>query len=345
MSLLKLRALARLVESHHRPSVISARIFSTLPKPCSTISRHCSTTTQPTLAQVLDNVTAQLVAGQVPEPDLSAQYLLSYCLSQEEDNPAKPVLATDWLLSTGHHLTPDQADTLHRLVQCRLARMPVQYILGNWDFHNITIQVRPPVFIPRPETEQLVDLILSSLPPAVPGQHLRLLEIGPGSGAISLAVLSARPDLLVTCVERSQTAIKLTNDNASLLGLVDRLEVVQGKVEAGGQLEGLREEYHLVFSNPPYILRKDLMVLAPEISLYEDLRALDGGAEGLDVILPIIELAGGKLSTGGMVMLEVDPCHPHILPTKLESLETNFVVDRVVEDIAGKERFMVLRKT
>merc|ERR1712106_1201037 len=131
----------------------------------------------------------------------------------------------------------------------------------------------------------------------------------------------------------------------NLLGLKDRMNLVQGKVEAGVQLDGLCEEYDLVFSNPPYILRKDLMTLAPEIHLYEDLRALDGGAEGLDVILPIIELAGEKLSTGGLVMLEVDPCHPHLLPSKLDALSSSFVVDRVVEDIREKERFMVLRKT
>lgn len=338
------RALARLVCGHHRHSVLSVRTCSTQTPATSTQTPASST--HPTLSQVLDNVTSQLSAAQVPEPALSAQYLLSCCLLPQADlHSARPVLAQDWRQAPAQHLSPAQATTLHRLVQCRLARMPVQYILGNWDFHNITIQVRPPVFIPRPETEQLVDLVLSSLPPPVPGHHLHLLEVGPGSGAVSLAILSARQDLLVTCVERSQAAVELTRDNTSLLGLDDRLEVVQGKVEPGAQLEGLQEEYHLVFSNPPYILRKDLMALEPEISLYEDLRALDGGAKGLDVILPIIELAGEKLPKGGLLMLEVDPCHPHLLPTKLESLDTSMVVDRVVEDFTGKERFMVLRKT
>lgn len=306
----------------------------------------CSTTTSSlsSLSDIATQVTAQFSAASVPEPELSAQYLLS-CSLVPPSLPTTPVLASDWTKSSSTHLTRDQAVTLNRLVQCRLARMPVQYILGNWDFHNITIQVRPPVFIPRPETEQLVDLVLSSLPPPAPGKQLHLLEVGPGSGAVSLAILSARKDLLVTCVERSSTALQLTKDNATLLGLKDRMNLVQGKVEAGVQLDGLCEEYDLVFSNPPYILRKDLMTLAPEIHLYEDLRALDGGAEGLDVILPIIELAGEKLSTGGLVMLEVDPCHPHLLPSKLDSLSSTFMVDRVVEDIREKERFMVLRKT
>jgi len=340
------RALARLVAGSAVHSVRQCPAHSNLVNNI----RLCSSSTLPgggsSLSQELDKITDQLTEAEVPEPALSAKYLLSCCLSPEPHSTTRPVLAGDWTkLSTCTTLTQDQATTLHRLVQCRLARMPVQYILGNWDFHNITIMVRPPVFIPRPETEQLVDLVLASLPPPEPGKTLRLMEVGPGSGAVSLAILSAREDILITCVERSQAAIELTRDNASLLGLVDRIEVVQGKVEADAQLNGLSEEYDLVFSNPPYILRKDLMALAPEISLYEDLRALDGGAEGLDVILPLIELAGVKLSSGGLVILEVDPCHPHILPPKLESLHTRFVVDRVVEDFRDKERFIVLRKT
>jgi len=341
MSFLMPRALGRLVLGHLRHRVVlSDQTVSSSTSFTQTLC--CSTTsTQPSLVEVLSQVTAQLSAASVPEPELSARYLLSCTLAR----PHTTVLAGDWASSPATHLTPHQATTLHRLVQCRLARMPVQYILGNWDFHNITIQVRPPVFIPRPETEQLVELVLSSLPPPVPGKHLHLLEVGPGSGAVSLAILSARQDLQVTCVERSMTALQLTKDNATMLGLEDRVDLVQGKVEAGTQLEGVGEDYDLVFSNPPYILRKDLMALAPEISLYEDLRALDGGAEGLDVILPILELAGEKLPSGGLVILEVDPCHPHLLPTKLDSLATSFMVDRVEEDFMGKERFMVLSKT
>jgi len=334
MSNLVLRTLARLGSAHHRPIVISSAAISST-KFLADSNPHL------TVKQVLDNVTQQLSAAEVPEPDLSAKYLLSSCISPDS---TKPVLANDWTKCTDQNLTPGQLSRLHKLVQCRLARMPVQYILGNWDFHSITVQVRPPVFIPRPETEQMVDLVLASLPPPEHDKTLHLLEIGPGTGAVSLALLTARQDLKVTCIERSLAAIELTKDNARMLNMSDRLEVVHGKVESGKQVEGLVDQYNLVFSNPPYILRKDLMSLAPEIYLYEDLRALDGGAEGLDVILPILELAAGKLVSGGLVILEVDPCHSLILPGKLTSLGINFEVDKVVEDFMKKERFLVLRK-
>jgi len=336
------RALRGQVRRHYKQfSLVSDVVVSPIPQTalCST-----STTSSPALCSVVSEVVARLSEASVPEPELSAQYLVSYAVT-----PAPrintPVFANDWTKIQANSLNQEQADTLDRLVQCRLARMPVQYLLGNWDFHNITIQVRPPVFIPRPETEELVDLVLSSLPPPVPGKILHLLEIGPGSGAVSLAILAARQDLQVTCVERSLAAVELTRHNATLLGLRDKVKVVHGKVVLGTKLEELVEKYDLVFSNPPYILRKDLPSLAPEIFLYEDLRAVDGGAEGLDVILPIIEIAEDKLESGGMVILEVDPCHPHILPSKLSSLATSFVVDQVKADIRGNDRFMVLRKS
>jgi len=338
------RALTRQRSCYKQYSLVSDLVNNNVRQTvnCSTTSHPALTYTTTSLTKVVSQVQDKLAAAGVPEPELSAQYLVGRSLLSSSDNTT-PVLANDWSRQEGISLNQEQADLLDRLVQCRLARMPVQYILGNWDFHNITIKVRPPVFIPRPETEELVNLVLSSLPPPSE-EHLHLLEIGPGTGAVSLAILSARQDVRVTCVERSLAAFELTRDNAALLGLEDRLNLVQGKVEPGVEFSDLADKYHLVFSNPPYILRKDLVSLAPEIFLYEDLRALDGGAEGLDVILPILELSGAKLKSGGLVMLEVDPCHPHLLPSKLDSLHTKFVVDRVKKDIRDIESVLFQSK-
>ena len=211
--------------------------------------------------------------------------------------------------------------------------MPIQYLVGNWDFHGITLDVCPPVFIPRPETEQLVEEVLSRLPPT----PCSLLEIGPGSGAICLSLLKVRPDIQITAVERSIAAAELSKHNAEKLGLQDRLTIIQDKVETV-QLEG---SFDAVISNPPYVLRKDLANMEPEIHVYEDLRALDGGAEGMDVILQLLELAHQVLKNdkSAFVALEVDPCHPHILPPKLEQ----FYASEVIKDFNGKERFMVLK--
>ena len=298
------------------------------------------------LAALLTKITRELEEGEVAEPRLSAEYLLSKSLSP---GPASaPVLAADWrshpAASSG--LSDSQRASLARLVQCRLAQVPLQYLLGNWDFRHITVLCRPPVFIPRPETEELVSLVLAHLPQ--PARNLRLLEVGPGTGAVSLALLSETDRATVasiTCIERAQAALELTRDNAVLLGLEDRMVLVPGRVGGEEELEGLEEQYDLIFSNPPYILRKDLAKLSPQIALYEDLRALDGGADGLDVILSILELATSRLRPGGLVILEVDPCHPYILPEKLKNKNIKFTVEKTVQDFAGKDRFMVLKKS
>ena len=129
------------------------------------------------------------------------------------------------------------------------------------------------------------------------------------------------------------------------MGAMEELVEMEGVEVVMEELEGLEDQYDLVFSNPPYILRKDLAQLSPQIALYEDLRALDGGADGLDVILSILELASSRLRPGGLVILEVDPCHPYILPEKLEKKNIKFTVEKTVQDFAGKDRFMVLKKS
>jgi len=280
-----------------------------------------------TVRSSLQSITEQFTVAKVPEPELSARYLVSHVL-----RGGGPVTAGYCQTNLDTELDSKQQTALDSLVQCRLARMPVQYLLGNWDFHNITLELHPPVFIPRPETEQLVDLVLDRLQPG----PRNLLEVGPGTGAVCLALLQAREDITVTAVERSLAAVELTRRNAAILGLQDRLTVLHCRVE-DLELDG---SYDCVVSNPPYVLRKDLSQLQPEIHVYEDLRALDGGAEGLDVILPILSLAGKQLhGKHAFVALEVDPCHPHILPNKL----VEFHAAETIKDFNGKDRFMVLR--
>jgi len=283
---------------------------------------------RPRVRGVLQRLTEQFRAGHVTEPELSARYLVHHVLGgygAGSEGQLAPHLDS--------HLDPAQEQQLAGLVHCRLARMPVQYLLGNWEFHDIRLDLWPPVFIPRPETEQLVKLVLARL--ALGPRHV--LEVGPGSGALCLALLAARPDLTVTAVERSLAAVELTRHNASQLGLEDRLTVIHNRIEKV-QLTG---SYDAVVSNPPYVLRKDLANLQPEIHVYEDLRALDGGAEGLDVILPILDVAANLICDRGsfFVALEVDPCHAHILPPKL----TRFHAEEVIKDFQGKDRFMVMR--
>ena len=143
---------------------------------------------------------------------------------------------------------------------------------------------------------------------------------------------------------RSTASLQLARENAARLGLQDRLLLLPGRVGGEQELTGLEAQYDLVVSNPPYILTKDLLALPQQVALFEDLRALDGGKHGLDVVLAVLELAGSVLGPGGLLLLECAPCHPILLPPRLPKLAHPFSLESVEKDFAGKERFLVLRK-
>ena len=166
---------------------------------------------------------------------------------------------------------------------CRVSRMPVQYIVKTWDFREVSLAMKPPVFIPRPETEQLVSLAMEKCD-FRDGETLRLLEVGCGSGAVSLSLLKEAPAaaaaaIHVTAVDRSRLACALTMENAIRNDLWRNLTVSHSEVHGDGALRKMAEEdgggteisveheFDMIVSNPPYVLRKDLMKLAPEISV------------------------------------------------------------------------------
>lgn len=204
---------------------------------------------------------------------------------------------------------------------------PVQYLVGDWDFHDVTLLVRRPVLIPRPETEELVELVLAD----VAGQA-RLLDVGTGTGCIMLAALKARPRWSAVGVDVSAEAVELCRENVALVGCVDRVEVVLGDVR---EVEG-GEQFDVLVSNPPYIPEVDRESVDRGVRDHEDGRALFGGWDGMDVIREILEAAPRLVKEGGSVWMEVDSSHPDKL-AKLKPAGLEFV--RQVKDMYGKARF------
>ncbi len=297
----------------------------------------------PAVKSVIEDVTAKLEGGGVPEAGLSARHLVA---------AAMDIRSLDSLESQQDGEFPsERLPALETMCDCRLARMPVQYILQEWDFRRLSLRMRPPVFIPRPETEELVGLVLQRLRPG----H-KVLEIGCGSGAVALSLLREGPSgVEVTAVDRSGLACALTAENAEANGLMgERLKVAKAKLlddgsfeeEGEGESKVGKTTFDVVVSNPPYVPRKDVIGLEPEVRLYEDLRALDGGKEGLDVTIPILTLASKRLVRGGSLFLEVDPCHRYLLPQVLEkdpSLKLGAC--KFVKDFREKDRFAIFEKS
>nr|XP_019579316.1 PREDICTED: hemK methyltransferase family member 1 isoform X4 [Rhinolophus sinicus]XP_019579318.1 PREDICTED: hemK methyltransferase family member 1 isoform X4 [Rhinolophus sinicus] len=200
----------------------------------------------------------------IPEARESSEYIVAHVLGAKTFQSLRPVLWTQ-------PLTPWQLQCIQELSSCRLQRMPVQYILGEWDFRGLSLKMAPPVFIPRPETEELVEWVLEEVaqrPRAVGAQGGPLiLEVGCGSGAISLSLLSQLPQSRVIAVDKGEASICLTRENAQRLRLQDRIWIVPLDVTLEGSWAHLLSwgPMDLVVSNPPYVFHQDMEQLAPEI--------------------------------------------------------------------------------
>lgn len=295
--------------------------------------------------ELVSHWTAVFEKRGIPEARESSEYIVAHVLGAKTFQSLRPALWTQ-------PLTPWQLQCIEELSSCRLQRMPVQYILGEWDFQGLSLKMAPPVFIPRPETEELVEWVLEEVTQrshvvGAQGGPL-ILEVGCGSGAISLSLLSQLPQSRVIAVDKGEAAICLTHENAQRLQLQDRIRIMPLDVT----LEGSWEHFvpwgpmDLVVSNPPYVFHQDMEQLAPEIRSYEDPAALDGGEEGKDVITHILALASWLLKDSGSIFLEVDPRHPELIGSWLQSrpdLSLDLVAVR--RDFCGRPRFLHIQRS
>jgi len=274
------------------------------------------------------------VESDISEPDESARHIMSAALSCSWAD-------LDRLADTA--LSPDQLSDLERRCRCRLQRMPVQYIVGDWEFCDVTLTLRPPVFIPRPETEQLARLAADRLRRRADPAP-RLLEVGCGSGAISVAVLHWLKQVSALAVDQSPAACQLTTENAARAGVSERLTVRAATLTEHGLPDAATPAgYDLVVSNPPYLRASEMRRLQPEILLYEDRAALDGGEDGLVVTRHLLAHAAGWLRPGGCLLLELDPAQPAAVGQLLERQQLLQLV-QTHEDFAGKQRFVEVRR-
>ncbi|XP_024271812.1 MTRF1L release factor glutamine methyltransferase isoform X1 [Oncorhynchus tshawytscha] len=279
----------------------------------------------------------------VSEPHLSSQYIIAHLLG------AKTLegIGQDRL---AEFLTQEQTEQTWELCSRRLTRMPVQYVIEEWDFRDLTLKMRPPVFIPRPETEELVGLVLTDLQ-MKQGTGLseetsfRCLEVGCGSGAISLSLLKSLPQLRAIALDKNKDAVDLTRENSHSLGFQDRLEVHHMDVMRDADIiVSMCSPVSVLVSNPPYLFSEDMISLEPEILRFEDHAALDGGKDGMQVMRHILTLAPKLLSNHGRVYLEVDPRHPQLIQQWVEESVEELHYLRTHRDITDRPRFCILQK-
>ena len=195
-------------------------------------------------------------------------------------------------------LTSEQEARLEDYLSRRERREPVSHILGRKGFWKIMLNVTPDVLTPRPDTETVVEYSLREFPEHAPW---RILDLGVGSGAILLALLAERPAAKGLGIDVSEEALAVARDNASGLGLANRVALLRGDWTAG--LGG--DEFDLVVANPPYIADHVIPTLEPEVKDHEPHLALSGGADGLDHYRILAPEILRVLKPGGRFAVEI----------------------------------------
>ena len=234
-------------------------------------------------------------------------------------------------------LTSDEVDAYRELLRRRLAHEPVQYILGHGSFRELDLRLDRRALIPRPETEVLVGAVLEWA--AREGlESGSALDLGTGSGAIALSLLHEGPFDTVVATDISEAALELARENALRLGLDDRLELRHGPL---WQSIGAHERFDAVVSNPPYVRAGERTRLDPEVADWEPAEALFAGADGLEVIRPLVAGAAEHLRAGGLVALEVG--HDQAIAVQHLLDEAGYRDPRIIEDYTGRERIVVAR--
>ncbi|CAN2041531.1 Release factor glutamine methyltransferase [Candidatus Magnetomoraceae bacterium gMMP-15] len=248
-------------------------------------------TDQWTIIKLIQWTTEYFKSYNVEDPRLSAEILLAHALELRR---------LDLYLKYDQPLNTSELKVFKSLIKRRVQKEPVAYITGRREFWSMDFEVNNHVLIPRPDTECLVETAINLIYDR-PSQ-LRILELGVGSGAITLAIACEHSENHFFATDYSYEAIKLARKNAQNHKLDHIVTFL-----TGSWYEPFKNKpcFDIILSNPPYIKSSEINKLQPEICNYEPRRALDGGPDGLDCLRHIIEEAHNYLAPGGSILVEI----------------------------------------
>ncbi|MGH7758158.1 MAG: peptide chain release factor N(5)-glutamine methyltransferase [Candidatus Dormibacteria bacterium] len=245
------------------------------------------------LLEVLRHSAKYLARARVPAPRLEAELLLAKRLGLGR---------LDLYLQFERLLTESELEPLRQQLRERARGRPLAQLLGEKEFFGMAFSVSGAVLIPRPETELLVEraIALSQAAPA----HVRVAELGTGSGCVAIALAARVPQTRITAWELSPEAVAAARANVGRHSLESQVEVLEGD---WSQDLGQSGSFSLIVSNPPYVTTGDWRQLEPSVRDYEPRLALDGGEDGLGAYRTLVPAAARLAAPGARVLLECDP--------------------------------------
>lgn len=265
----------------------------------------------------------------VDSPRLTAEIMLAHVLG---------VSRLDLYLGYDKPLNQDERSRFRELVKRRASREPLAYIIGEKAFWKLDLEVSRSVLVPRPETELLVEAAVEKVRASDLFSRGKIIfaDLGTGSGAIALSVLSELDNSFAVAVDRSCPALSLASRNSSLNHLSERISFIRSDWCSAFSVKFL---FDFIVSNPPYIRTGVIPGLQPEVSVFEPREALDGGQDGLFCIRKIIGTAFDHIKPGGFLMMEIGYDQGDEAKKMIEKSEYCRNVE-IIRDLSGNDRIV-----
>jgi release factor glutamine methyltransferase len=299
-----------------------------------------------TVLEVIQSTTDYFKKRGIENPRLNAEHLLAHALGRKR---------LELYLDFERNLAESELAPLRELVKRRGQGEPLQHLLGTVEFCGHTFLCDKRALVPRPETEQLVELLSCKLSPSRnalraggqglsepegspsprPSSKFRIVDIGTGSGVIALSLAAKFPEAEIYGVDISDEALQLAGENAERLGLSRRVQFQKSSL-----FENLDERFDLIVANLPYISMPDRHLLSREV-LHDPAMALFGGERGDEFIRDLIEKASSRLRPGGLLALEIGVGQSEALLELLARKNYHDIESKT--DYSGTPRFLFAR--
>ena len=264
-----------------------------------------------------------LKANNIPSYKIDCEILMSKSLNISRE---------DVLLNLEKRIKKEEREKYFNLINRRKKKEPIAYITNNKSFWRDKFITNENVLIPRPDSEHLVEQTLRIIKKS---QSKRILDIGVGSGCLSISILKERLYCKCDAIDLSKNALKLAKINANLHQLSDRIKFYKRDVD-----NFYNDKYDLIISNPPYINKHRLKYL--DSIIYEPKIALDGGLDGLEVIKKVISKSKHLLKTNGKLILEIGYDQKYKVTKFLR--KKNFFINKIIKDYGNNIRCIVSTK-